>query len=254
MLWSTCAGAIGASRVADADYTTQDHAFRDDDDYARAKYDITLRWLGPDSGRTLGNVGCGNGLFNTMAAGAGFNVAACEPDPVAHANAVAAAPDGVEVRLGGLFDGPFDQPVDVVVMHDVLEHIADERAALEALSGLLRAGGRVVLSVPALPRLFGYHDELLGHYRRYTKASLRSALEPLFEIRRMRYFGFTFIPVTAWYSRFRRTNYPTSSATGRSLLGRAFSAACRIESRVPTPIGTSLVCELTPRSGRAQPT
>ena len=50
-------------------YTADDHAFRESDEYARAKYDMTLRWLGPAAGRTLLNVGCGNGLFNELAIG-----------------------------------------------------------------------------------------------------------------------------------------------------------------------------------------
>jgi hypothetical protein len=102
----------------------------------------------------------------------------------------------------------------------------------------------LVLSVPALPWLFGYHDEQLGHYRRYTKATLGAALRPRFEILRLRYFGMSFIPITLWYSRLRRLPYSTE---GDPRLLRAFDAICRIEQRIPSPVGTSLICVARPR-------
>ncbi len=234
--------------MVDLAYTADDHAFRESDDYAQAKYNITLRWLGPARGRRLLNIGCGAGLFNELAYRAGFVVEACEPDSAAYARAVAAAPRDVVVHLGGLFDAPMSPGADVVVMHDVLEHIEDEAVAVSELRRLVRTGGTVVLSVPALTWLFGAHDERLGHCRRYTRKSLRSVLEGEFQLRRMRYFGFTLIPVTLWFSRWRRRPYPTATAAGGSFIGRAFSFLCRIETSVPAPIGTALLCEATLRA------
>jgi len=229
--------------MIDEEYTAADHSFRENDDYARAKYEITLRWLGAGAGRRLLNVGCGGGLFNTLASDAGFVVEACEPDPLAQAAALAAAPPGVVVYRAGVFDAPFDPGADVVVMHDVLEHIAEERRAVERLFNLVRPGGLVVMSVPALQRLFGYHDEQLGHYRRYSKRTIRAALDASFEIKRLRYFGMSFIPVTVWYSTWHRRPYPTTKASGLSFLGSIFRLACQVEARISMPIGTSLLCE-----------
>ncbi|HEX7096462.1 MAG TPA: class I SAM-dependent methyltransferase [Acidimicrobiales bacterium] len=235
--------------MIDETYTARDHEFRENDDYAKAKYDITLRWLSAKSGvrRRLVNVGCGAGLFNGFAHASGFDVEACEPDPGAHAIAERSAPAGTKVHLGGLFDAPLSGIADVVVMHDVLEHIEDEGRAVEQLAALVAPGGRLVISVPAMPSLFGLHDERLGHYRRYSKRTLRAALESHFRIERMRYFGFVFIPVTFWFSRFRRKPYPTGTATGPSLVGRMFRLVCSIEARVPMPLGTSLICEAVPK-------
>jgi 2-polyprenyl-3-methyl-5-hydroxy-6-metoxy-1,4-benzoquinol methylase len=68
-----------------------------------------------------------------------------------------------------------DERFDLIVMLDVLEHTADDRAALrEATSSLLKPGGWLLLSVPAWPALFSRHDETLGHHRRYTPARLRA--------------------------------------------------------------------------------
>src|SRR5579859_934578 len=149
----------------DEAYTEADHRFRESDRYAGAKYEITLRWLGgTGQGRRLLNVGCGSGLFNKIAADAGFRVEACEPDPRAYEFVRSEAPPGVIVHNAGIFDLMPRSKADVIVMHDVLEHIDAESAAVDRLAELLSPAGRVVVSVPALPRLYGYHDELLGHY------------------------------------------------------------------------------------------
>jgi SAM-dependent methyltransferase len=193
------------------------------------------------------NVGCGNGLFNTMAHDAGFTVEACEPDAIALADARRSAPPGVLVHAGGVFDAPFEQGADVVVMHDVLEHILDDSGAVHRIASLLRPGGRAVLSVPAMPSLFGLHDEMLGHHRRYTRTSLSAVVGAAFRVRRVRYFGMTFIPITFVFSRWRRLPYPSPSSSGGGVIDRVFGFVCGVESRLPVPIGTSLICDLTPK-------
>src|SRR4051812_33747643 len=62
---------------------------------------------------------------------------------------------------------------DTAVCFNVLEHVADDRGSLGAISRVLEPGGRLVLLVPALPWIYGTLDRELGHYRRYTKAVLR---------------------------------------------------------------------------------
>ncbi len=63
--------------------------------------------------------------------------------------------------------------VDVVVLLDVLEHVAEPAVVLSRVAEVLAPQGRIVLTVPAYPFLYGPWDESLGHYRRYTAAHLR---------------------------------------------------------------------------------
>jgi len=64
---------------------------------------------------------------------------------------------------------------DVVILLDVLEHVADDRATLrEAVSDLLGPRGWLLVSAPAYPSLFSHHDVLLGHKRRYSPGRLRA--------------------------------------------------------------------------------
>jgi SAM-dependent methyltransferase len=229
--------------MIDRSYTTDDHEFRTRDAYAAGKYDITLRWLESRrlAGRQLLNVGCGGGLFNELAAHYGYAVEACEPDLDAALIARRSAPKRVSVQQCDLFGLQLETPVHVAVLHDVLEHIEDDALAMRRLYDLVNPNGVIVISVPALPSLYGKHDERLGHHRRYVKGTLRAVVEPYFEIDRLRYYGMTFIPLTFWISRVRRSSYPTTTAS-TGVVGRIFGALCRAEAAVPTPIGTSLIC------------
>lgn len=87
-------------------------------------------------------------------------------------------------------------PVDVVTMFDVLEHLPDDRAGLAAASRLLKPGGMLVLSVPALPWLWSPHDVAVGHYRRYEKGVLRNRLADAgFRILHLTYFNTFLLPL-----------------------------------------------------------
>ncbi len=64
---------------------------------------------------------------------------------------------------------------DAVLALDVIEHLDDDRAAVRRLGHLTRPGGCVVVSVPALPELYGEFDRIQGHRRRYLPPGLRAA-------------------------------------------------------------------------------
>lgn len=64
---------------------------------------------------------------------------------------------------------------DAVLALDVIEHLDDDRTAVARLAELVRPGGFVIVSVPALPELSGEFDAIQGHRRRYTPDSLRAA-------------------------------------------------------------------------------
>lgn len=67
-----------------------------------------------------------------------------------------------------------DASIDAVVMLNVLEHIADDRAAMRQVARVLKPGGIAVVEVPAGPRLYDAYDEYLQHQRRYTSRTLAS--------------------------------------------------------------------------------
>ena len=62
---------------------------------------------------------------------------------------------------------------DSSVVVNVLEHVQDDVAALQAVASVLSPGGVIVLLVPAFPALYGPIDRNLGHHRRYSRAAIR---------------------------------------------------------------------------------
>lgn len=71
---------------------------------------------------------------------------------------------------------PFRDHFDVIAAFDVLEHIDDDGAAIDAVAGALRPGGGFLLSVPQHPALWSPQDEAAQHVRRYTAGRLRRLL------------------------------------------------------------------------------
>ena len=61
---------------------------------------------------------------------------------------------------------------DAVLALDVIEHLDDDRAAVARLEMLVRPGGVLIVSVPALPDLFSEFDAIQGHRRRYLPETL----------------------------------------------------------------------------------
>ena len=60
---------------------------------------------------------------------------------------------------------------------NVVEHIRDDQALVRRLAVLLKPGGSLLIYVPACPFAYGSLDKALGHYRRYTPATLTALLE-----------------------------------------------------------------------------
>ena len=66
---------------------------------------------------------------------------------------------------------------DSCVCLNVLEHVEDDRRAVEAMASVLVPGGCVVLLLPAFPSLRGPIDRNLGHFRRYRRRDVHALAE-----------------------------------------------------------------------------
>lgn len=64
----------------------------------------------------------------------------------------------------------------IVVMMDVLEHLEDDHAMLQAIKEKSAGENFFFITVPAFNNLRSGHDTYLGHYRRYTKDTLARLL------------------------------------------------------------------------------
>lgn len=174
------------------------HALEDDHWWFRGRRDLMLQLLvhTPQDARIV-EIGCSGGpLLAELSAHSFKNLWGVdiseEAIRVCRARGIenAIVADGATTALeSGFFD--------VVISSDVLEHIADDRAALGEWYRLLRPGGMLVLFVPAHMFLWSPHDVANRHQRRYTRIELEQKVRDAgFVIERVSYWNMLlFFPI-----------------------------------------------------------
>lgn len=127
--------------------------------------------------------------------------------------------------------------VDAIVSSNVIEHIEDDVACLEAMRELIRPGGAVGLYVPARPELYGSLDKAVGHYRRYTRPELETKLTRAgFAVKSVKYRNL--VGVLPWI------------VTGQILKReRVGNGSLRLFDRVVFPVARWLEDRIPPRYG-----
>lgn len=208
------------------------------------------------SGLKILEVGCGTGSNIAMLQAFG-SVDAVEPDDFARA--FASTRSGVVVKGGYLPDGVAlaDGHYDLIVLLDVLEHIPDDLPALTALRTKLAPGGRLLVTVPAMPWLWSAHDVAHHHQRRYTATTLKRVFaEAGFRVRHRSYFNTLLFPMIVAV---RALHKLTGKEGGddaipgplvNRLLERLFGAERHLVARGSLPFGVSLALVAEPATTR----
>jgi len=208
--------------------------------------------------RTLLEVGCGTGFVLAHLERMGFDVCGLDMqiEGLRHARGRTTAP----LLRSGRPEIPLAEPVDALALCDVLEH-TDEGPLLDACRKAIRPGGLLLVTVPARPSLWSLEDEMSGHKRRYTRATLRAALTGHgFRIVTMRPFHAAVTPLAWWFRTSRKRpegELPDPVEFFRASLappGRTVSAMMRgvlwLENRIgavlPLPLGSSLLALAEP--------
>jgi phospholipid N-methyltransferase len=141
-----------------------------------------------------------------------------------------------EISLGEQEGYPFD----TVLSANVLEHIPDDRAALDQMARLLRPGGYLITFVPAMPWAYGAMDEQLGHCRRYTKHSLGQLFESInLKVERLGYFNFLGAFGWWWAGRIKKERF-IDPAKAR-LMDQMVPYLSALERLVPPLLGQSVL-------------
>jgi SAM-dependent methyltransferase len=101
---------------------------------------------------------------------------------------------------------------DAVSCLNVLEHINDHARAVSQLFRVLKRGGRAVITVPAMPRLFDLYDEVHFHVRRYKLGDLEGIVRSAgFKVIKSNYFGTLVYPgfyIVKRMNKFRYSDLP----------------------------------------------
>lgn len=208
--------------------------------------DLIARKVRPASDARVLEIGCGTGHNFEMLSRFG-RVDGIETDDVARRAAETGLGRPVGTSPLPQLTGIADASYDLIAVLDVIEHVDEDVASLCRMAELLRPGGAILITVPALPWLWSAHDEANHHKRRYTKASLRAAVASAgLHTRDIGYFNSLLFPLAAA----KRIAGNLLGASGSEdalppiVINRAFRSAFALErhlvGRVSMPTGVSL--------------
>lgn len=175
------------------------------------KRELVRRWLERfdvlAAGKLLLDVGAGTGLFASEMR-QHCRVLAVDPEPsalryiTARSGLMSAAATAAQLPVA-------TGAADALTALDVIEHLDDDIMALREFGRVVRPGGIVLLTVPALPALWSEWDEALGHRRRYTQSNLEEALgQAPFVVRHISYVNTLALLPIAIYRIVRRMGMP----------------------------------------------
>jgi SAM-dependent methyltransferase len=233
---------------------------------------IVARLVPPSRDRLLVDVGCGPGANIGELAD---RYECIGVDNSAEAIELARERFATTTFLSGLAPavlGPDAGRADVITLMDVLEHVEDDRAMLQALVDAAKPGAYFIVTVPAGPDLWSPHDDAVGHLRRYTTISLGRLwaglpLEPVL----FSYFNARLYPVVKTVRLVTRllgrahggghaasegTDLKLPPALANQVLASLFAGETRRLLRVmddtarPYPFGVSLIAALRKMDGR----
>ena len=133
-------------------------------------------------------VGAGIGANTLTLAPLDFKHWTClEPDAALAARVTLPLGGRHRSEIGTIVDLPSDARFDAILYIDVLEHIEDDRSEMARAAARLNPGGTVIVLSPAHPFLFTPFDTAIGHFRRYTRASLQAAAPETLRVEKLIY-------------------------------------------------------------------
>jgi SAM-dependent methyltransferase len=120
------------------------------------------------------DVGGGNGFVSMGLSANGIPAIVVEPGSEGAATSVSRGLPTVHAAYESLKIP--DGSLTGVGMFDVLEHIEFDLQALQSIHAALQVGGRLYVAVPAHQWLWSPVDKLSGHFRRYSRKTLETAI------------------------------------------------------------------------------
>lgn len=220
---------------------------------SRRNYILDLLKGQPRNSKVL-DIGCSSGILLNELKETGFdlsNLYGIDISPAAIENCKA---NGVSnAFLMDAQDITLSEKFDVIIASDCLEHLENDKKALNNWYELLNEGGLLLVFVPAFMSLWSNHDEVNMHQRRYTLGELESKLGALnVRILKSSYWNFfLFLPVFVyrWLAKFLPSGQ--KSETGDlteppAVVNSALTALLNSENKmlkfINFPVGVSAFC------------
>lgn len=220
----------------------------------RAILSKLLEGMGVPMNSRILEVGCGTGGNLNMLAKFG-KVSALEKDLTALKIALNKTNHLYDLKVGCCSNEiPFQgQTFDLICIFDVLEHIENDIETLIILKKMLSKNGQILMTVPAYQWLYGIHDELLHHKRRYTAIELRKKFTLAGLIpQKISYFNTILFPIVAIVrlkDKLFGSTFVTGTLVPTAFINKIFTALLSAERfflrYFNFTFGVSLICVLT---------
>lgn len=165
---------------------------------------------------------------------------------------------GIDAIQGSVTDLPMeDNYYDLACAFDVIEHVEDDRKAIDEISRVLKTDGSIIVTVPAYMFLWSEHDVINKHFRRYTSRKLKQLIEPKFDIKYRSYFNFILFPIILVARIFGRLTASRTTKknevksdfeyykTGEflnNIFYSIFNSEKRFIGKMSIPFGVSIIC------------
>jgi len=163
-----------------------------------------------------------------------------------------------KVKIGDVSKLPFkDNFFDLVCLLDVIEHVNDDKMVIKEISRVLKKGGILLMTLPALPFIYSKHDKEQGHFRRYSKHDLNNLFKktgfkkmkvsyfniflssPIIAIRLLSKLGGKFSKLADYDSKINYSIFKKGLVNG--VLTKIFSLESPLLELIDLPFGISLI-------------
>ena len=205
----------------------------------------------PSRALSIADVGCGFGSNISLLNRFG-NVTALETnsEAIRHVQHVW---EGSVRCLAWEFPERIHQRFDLILLADVLEHIHDDALMIDWVHEHLNDGGHAWVTVPAHRYLWTQMDDVVHHYRRYSKQDLLPLFEKKFEVVKFSYYNMFLFPVKLAFVLFDRLNRAFWPGTAKrsytemppalinALFKHVMSLEAKMIERAALPFGVSII-------------
>jgi 2-polyprenyl-3-methyl-5-hydroxy-6-metoxy-1,4-benzoquinol methylase len=209
--------------------------------------------LDKTSGLKILNIGAATGATSQMLAAYG-EVTSLEYDKTCCE--ILLEKTGIDAVCASMTGLPFsDNTFDLVCAFDVIEHIEDDKLAINEMMRVMKINGNYMVTVPAFQMLWSNHDVVNHHFRRYTKTNFNNIITGnKLTISYSTYFNFwLFFPI--FWTRLVLNLLPKkkdsassgsdnevfSSGLINSILYRIFLSEKSLIPRIKLPVGVSIL-------------
>ena len=211
--------------------------------------------IAPDLGRRVIEIGCGHGNFTELFLGGDLDTLWTTDLSDTSVNAVRDRFGGDSRFHASVYDVCDPVPPEIRDLHadtvfslNVLEHIEDDVQALRNMSRMLVSGGKAIIIIPAHEWAYGSMDSSIGHFRRYTRYSIREKMEGCgFAVERQFYLNA--LGLLGWFLNGRVLKKEVPPTGQLRLFNRLVPLLKAAERTIRPPVGISVVTVARVKAG-----